>query len=156
MATVLMIVTEITVSRVSRSLSSCFGKTAAMAKAAEAPQMATAPPVRIPCSRRKPSALERCAPATMAATTPDTVRTIGNHPRLAICDGNHRVRLFEFPSLRELGPLRGQPGIHGWLAFSPMGGGWLQRGEICAFASGTWSTRKSSRCSKATTKIRSL
>src|SRR5213596_3418924 len=43
----------------------------------------------------------------------------------------------------------------GWPS-PPMGGGWPQRGETCAFASGTWSTRKSSRCSKATTKIRSV
>jgi WD40 repeat protein len=41
--------------------------------------------------------------------------------RLAICDGNNRVRLFECPSLRELEPLRGQPGCHVWLAFSPDG-----------------------------------
>src|SRR5205807_353425 len=41
--------------------------------------------------------------------------------RLAICDSNQRVRLFEFPSLRELEPLRGQPGCHVWLAFSPDG-----------------------------------
>jgi WD40 repeat protein len=41
--------------------------------------------------------------------------------RLSICDGNQRVRLFEFPSLRELEPLRGQPGCHVWLAFSPDG-----------------------------------
>ncbi len=40
--------------------------------------------------------------------------------RLAICR-NQSVRLFEFPSLRELEPLRGQPGIHNWLAFSPDG-----------------------------------
>jgi len=41
--------------------------------------------------------------------------------RLAICANLSAVRLFEFPSLRELEPLRGQPGIHGWLAFSPDG-----------------------------------
>src|SRR5439155_1071433 len=41
--------------------------------------------------------------------------------RLAICANQGAVRLFEFPSLRELEPLRGQPGIHGWLAFSPDG-----------------------------------
>ena len=29
--------------------------------------------------------------------------------------------LYEFPSLRELEPLRGQSGIHMWLAFSPDG-----------------------------------
>src|SRR5207247_8869882 len=41
--------------------------------------------------------------------------------RLAICANQGAVRLFEFPTLRELEPLRGQPGIHGWLAFSPDG-----------------------------------
>ena len=41
--------------------------------------------------------------------------------RLAICANQGAVRLFEFPSLRELEPLRGQPGIHGWLSFSPDG-----------------------------------
>jgi len=41
--------------------------------------------------------------------------------RLAISGSNQAVPLFEFPSLRELEPLRGQPGIHGWLAFSPDG-----------------------------------
>src|SRR2546422_8979217 len=41
--------------------------------------------------------------------------------RLGICANQGAVRLFEFPSLRELEPLRGQPGIHGWLSFSPDG-----------------------------------
>jgi len=41
--------------------------------------------------------------------------------RLAISGSNQSVPLFEFPSLRELEPLRGQPGIHTWLAFSPDG-----------------------------------
>jgi WD40 repeat protein len=41
--------------------------------------------------------------------------------RLAISGSNQAVPLFEFPSLRELEPLRGQPGIHTWLAFSPDG-----------------------------------
>ncbi len=41
--------------------------------------------------------------------------------RLAICANQSAVRLFEFPSLRELEPLRGQPGNHGWLSFSPDG-----------------------------------
>ena len=41
--------------------------------------------------------------------------------RLALCANQGAVRLFEFPSLRELEPLRGQSGIHGWLAFSPDG-----------------------------------
>jgi WD40 repeat protein/serine/threonine protein kinase len=40
--------------------------------------------------------------------------------RLAICDSS-LVRLFEFPSLRELEPLRGLSGVHSWLAFAPDG-----------------------------------
>ncbi len=42
--------------------------------------------------------------------------------RLAICGSNQSaIRVWEFPSLRELAPLRGQSGAHMWLAYSPDG-----------------------------------
>jgi eukaryotic-like serine/threonine-protein kinase len=42
--------------------------------------------------------------------------------RLAICETlTSSIRVWEFPSLRELAPLRGQSGQHMWLAYSPDG-----------------------------------
>ena len=76
--------TSTTVRMVSRSASRSLGSTEAMARAAEAPQMPTAPPERMPKLRFSPRARAATAPKPMVEATPTTTVTIGAGPRLAI------------------------------------------------------------------------
>nr|WP_206673077.1 hypothetical protein [Sneathiella chungangensis] len=83
-ANVLRAVTAMTVKIVSLSLLFDFGNTAEIAKAAEAPQMATAPPVKVPKRRRRPRSLERRIPTRMVAPTPLIINPTGAQPRETI------------------------------------------------------------------------
>lgn len=78
MAAVLKVVTAMTVKMVSRSPSSDFGRMAAMAKAAEAPQIATAPPVSVPKRTCRPKIFEAPIPNRMVNTTPPPPGQQGN------------------------------------------------------------------------------
>ena len=67
-------VTATTANKVNRSFALVCGNTAAMASAADAPQMATDPPDKIPSSRLRPSLRAHHTPITMVSTRAD--RTI--------------------------------------------------------------------------------
>ena len=77
MATVLSVVTAITTNSVSRCDVLPGGSTVLMATAAEAPQMATEPPVRAPNQRLKPNALAiRTPKARVDSTARHTPKTV--------------------------------------------------------------------------------
>ena len=78
--------TPITVNRVARSLPGCDGRAAASAMAAEAPQIAVAPPVSSPKRVLKPMARAASIATTMVMTTEATTITTGCHPSAAICE----------------------------------------------------------------------
>ncbi len=68
-AIVLSAVTAMTVNAVSRSWVSVFGNTEEIANAAEAPQIATAPAVKMPNGRLKPAARALNTPNRMVSVT---------------------------------------------------------------------------------------
>ena len=65
----------------SRSDVSSRGRTAAMAIAADAPQMAVAPPVRMPIRRESPSLRASADPMMIVATTAATISPPLYQPR---------------------------------------------------------------------------
>src|ERR1700759_5497235 len=77
-------VTLTTVRIVSRSLVSLRGRTEAMATAAEAPQIATAPPERTPNIDDRPIRRARRNPNRIVVATPPTTVATGHGPREAI------------------------------------------------------------------------
>ncbi|MNL09277.1 hypothetical protein D3C87_1300320 [compost metagenome] len=97
MATVERPVTLTTVSKVSRSLFSCLGSTAEIARAADAPQMATAPPVNTPKSARTPNRRALSQPTTMVAVTANTAASTVSQPSEPICSSVIRAPNSETP-----------------------------------------------------------
>ncbi len=91
MATVESAVTTTTVRMVSRSESLSRGRTEAMARAAEAPQMPTAPPDSTPNARDRPRRGATSRPSVMVESTPTTTMRIGAGPRLMICSAVTRA-----------------------------------------------------------------
>ena len=72
--------TPMTVNSVARSFSGCCGRAADSASAADAPQMATAPPVSSPKKPRKPSASAAITPTPMVASTEPSTSSTGGQP----------------------------------------------------------------------------
>lgn len=91
MATVDSVVTPTTVRMVLRSLVSFFGITADSASAAEAPQIATAPPVSRPRSRCRPSARASSPPAQITSPTAASTVSTGPSPRSPTCSSVMRA-----------------------------------------------------------------
>jgi hypothetical protein len=85
MAMVESVVTTTTARITSRSLSLVFGRTEAMASAADAPQTPTEPPERRPNSRLRPSSRASSAPTIRVVAMPTTTMPIGTTPSAAIC-----------------------------------------------------------------------
>ncbi len=82
------VLTPMTVKMVARSFtlsSGCAGITAAMAIAADAPQIPTAPPVRTPNLFRYPSIFASTTPKPMVSATESTTIAIGIGPNSVIC-----------------------------------------------------------------------
>jgi hypothetical protein len=111
---VLSVVTPITVKMVSRSLMpfSPRGSTEEMASAAEAPQMPTEPPVRIPKSRLKPRRRASKAPNRMVSVTPHTVSTSGLGPSLKTSSTVMRAPRRATPIPRMVREEKATPGMH--------------------------------------------
>ncbi len=84
MAIVLNAVTPITVKTVSRSWFSPFGSTDEIASAAEAPQIATAPAVKIPNGRLRPMMRAASTPNRMVRITAPITVTTGAAPSFMI------------------------------------------------------------------------
>jgi hypothetical protein len=84
MAMVDSTVTVTTVSMVSLSLSGVRGNTEAMAMAAEAPQIPTAPPDSTPKDRLSPSRWAAKAPSAMVLIIPPSTVAIGMPPNSRI------------------------------------------------------------------------
>ena len=80
-----------TVNRVSRSEFSVFGSTEEIARAADAPQIATAPPVRMPKSHLRPNSRASSRPAPMVIATHATTSMMGPVPSAKICDSVTRT-----------------------------------------------------------------
>ena len=78
-------VTLTTVRMVSRSLFSSRGKTEAIASAAEAPQIATAPPESTPNKEVRPRRRASNMPNTIVVATPTMTVATGQSPSEAIC-----------------------------------------------------------------------
>ncbi len=75
-----------TVKTVSRSWFSPFGSTEEIASAADAPQIATAPAVRIPNGRLKPATRAPSTPNRMVAVTATMTRITGVGPSFMISE----------------------------------------------------------------------
>ena len=85
MATVLRAVTEITVNIVFRSEFSFFGRTEEIARAADAPQIATAPPVNMPSRQPRPSKRDKAKPINIVRKTAAITMPITPMPNDIIC-----------------------------------------------------------------------
>src|SRR3954464_13295517 len=101
-AIVLSTVTPSTVKIRLRSECSFFGRTAAIAMAVDAPQIATAPPVR--SAKRHPRLNSRAPsiPNRMVRTTPATTKQMTPNPRLAISSTLTRIPRSATPKRRTL------------------------------------------------------
>ena len=75
-----------TVNTVSRSWCSLLGRTEEMASAADAPQIATAPAVKIPNGRPSPAARAPTIPNRMVSVTAETTMTTGMGPSFMISE----------------------------------------------------------------------
>ena len=84
MASVDMALTPITVNSVARSFNGWAGKTVESASAADAPQMATEPPVSRPNTFLKPPRRASSKPHSMVVTTEPTTSSTGIQPKAAI------------------------------------------------------------------------
>ena len=73
--------TDRTVKTRSRSDLSCLGSTAAIAIAAEAPQIATAPPVSNAKRKRRPTIRAHSTPKKIVRITPATTSAMAGPPR---------------------------------------------------------------------------
>ncbi len=98
MARVERAVTTTTVRMVSRSLSLPRGRTEAIARAADAPQIPTAPPDNRPKARDWPSLLDTRTPKAMVVPTPKKTVTIGMTPRPRIWEAVMRAPSSATPS----------------------------------------------------------
>ena len=116
MANVDITVTPMTASSVKRSLSLVCGNTDDMASAADAPQMATAPPVSKPCSRVAPSQRASSTPIKMvSATAAATVKAV-SIPSLATCPNVMRAPSSATPQRSTVRPQKLMPlAAFGWL-----------------------------------------
>ena len=84
MANVDMALTPITVNSVARSFIGCAGRTVESASAADAPQIATEPPVNKPNTFLKPPRRASIRPTRMVVRTAPTTKMTGIQPSAAI------------------------------------------------------------------------
>ena len=95
----------------SRSERSSRGRMVAIAIAAEAPQMAVAPPVRTPRRRESPSAFAAPIPKAMVTTTPATMSPPLNQPSPPICSNVIRAPSSATPRRRIRRAAKSTPGF---------------------------------------------
>ncbi len=98
---------------VARSLPGCAGKAAASANAAEAPQMAVAPPVSRPNKGWKPSARAASIDTAIVMATETTTSATGCHPSVATCVAVMRRPSRATPMRSTWRALNSMPGAHG-------------------------------------------
>ena len=91
-------VTDSTVKTRSRSERSCRGRTAAIAIAAEAPQIATAPPVSSAKRHLRPKSRATASANRIVATTPATTSSTSGQPRRASISTEMRAPSSATPS----------------------------------------------------------
>ncbi|MCY1185982.1 hypothetical protein D9M73_268090 [compost metagenome] len=104
--------TPITVNSVARSFCGWLGKAAANARAAEAPQIAVAPPVSMPNTRWKPMALAATIETRMVTTTRLTTSTTGFQPSAAICSRVMRMPSSATPMRSTVRAVNSIPALH--------------------------------------------
>ena len=104
-------VTPATVKISSRSDFSSRGSTAAIAIAAEAPQMAVAPPVRMPRRRDKPSSRAATMPNAIVTAIAATIMPPWYHPSAPICSTVIRAPSSATPSRRMRLAAKSTPGL---------------------------------------------
>ncbi|MCY1409540.1 hypothetical protein D9M71_248910 [compost metagenome] len=104
--------TPITVNRVARSFCGWLGRAAARASAAEAPQIAVAPPVSMPKMRLKPKTLAATTETAMVATTTITTNATGFQPSVAICSSVMRIPSRATPRRRTVRAVNSIPALH--------------------------------------------
>ncbi|MNE37078.1 hypothetical protein D3C80_1309160 [compost metagenome] len=104
--------TPITVNRVARSFCGWLGSAAASASAAEAPQMAVAPPVSMPNRRWKPSALAATTDTLMVTATRITTSATGFQPSPAICSRVMRMPSRATPMRSTVRAVNSMPALH--------------------------------------------
>ncbi|MNF93396.1 hypothetical protein D3C84_760690 [compost metagenome] len=101
-----------TVNSVARSFFSWLGNAAARARAAEAPQMAVAPPVSRPNKVLKPMARAATMDTRMVTTTSATTMATGCQPREAICSRVMRMPSSATPTRNTSRAVNSMPGLH--------------------------------------------
>ncbi|MNE38589.1 hypothetical protein D3C80_1324930 [compost metagenome] len=89
-----------------------MGSAAARANAAEAPQMAVAPPVSMPKRRLKPKSLAARTETAMVTTTTITTKATGFQPRVAICSRVMRIPNRATPRRRTVRAVNSIPALH--------------------------------------------
>ena len=104
-------VTPTTASRVKRSLSLVCGSTDEMASAAEAPQIATAPPESKPSSRGRFIHLASSRPAAIVSTTASTIASADQGPSLATWLKVMRAPRRATPIRKRIRPQKSMPGL---------------------------------------------
>ncbi|MCY1177158.1 hypothetical protein D9M73_174550 [compost metagenome] len=101
-----------TVNSVARSFFSWLGSAAARARAAEAPQIAVAPPVSRPNKVLKPIARAATMDTRIVTTTSVTTITTGCQPRATICSRVMRMPSNATPTRRISRAVNSMPGLH--------------------------------------------
>ncbi|MDT4881218.1 hypothetical protein FQZ97_1170520 [compost metagenome] len=95
-----------------RSFCGWLGSAAASARAAEAPQIAVAPPVSMPNRRWKPRALAATTETRMVTTTRVTTSATGFQPRPAICSRVMRMPSRATPMRSTVRAVNSMPALH--------------------------------------------
>ncbi len=88
-----------------------LGRTEAMASAADAPQMPTAPPVSSPNRAGKRRDLARNTPTPMVVATPRIARRIGAGPSIIASDTVMRTPSNATPNRRTVREVKSMPGL---------------------------------------------
>ncbi len=113
MARVDSALTPMTVKSVARSFMGSAGKTVEIAMAADAPQIATEPPVSTPKEGLNPAMRANSKPTAMVAATDPTTSKTGNQPRAAICPSVMRKPNSATPTRKRCLAAISMPGMHG-------------------------------------------
>ena len=113
MASVESALTPITVNSVARSFCGCAGSAAASARAAEAPQIAVAPPVSRPNKGWKPMARATIIASPMVSATDSTTSRNGCQPSATTCAAVMRRPSSATPTRSSVRPLKAITGAQG-------------------------------------------
>ncbi|MCY1364381.1 hypothetical protein D9M69_511810 [compost metagenome] len=105
--------TPTTVNSVARSFSGCGGSAAASASAAEAPQIAVAPPLSRPNSTLKPISRATTIDTPMVSASDTATSSTGRQPSATTCAAVMRNPSSATPQRSTWRAVNSMPGLHG-------------------------------------------